>query len=63
MFHFFSLQGTLKSRHGRSGDNSLDLELGASATRVHQIGNGGTNKRTKSAQNEDANSSEDFFNS
>ena len=33
-----TFSGTFKSRNARSGDNSLELELGASATRVHQIG-------------------------
>ena len=35
-----NFSGTFKSRNARSGDNSLELELGASATRVHQIGTG-----------------------
>jgi len=54
--------GTLKSRNCRSGDNSLDLELGASATRVHQIVNGGVKKETKSSsRNEEGISSKLCF--
>ena len=37
-FYELLFLGTFKSRNARSGDNSLELELGASATRVHQIG-------------------------